>query len=175
MPTTQTRRPSQPSRMIALVTVCALGLTAGPAVLAAAVVTQDVISVQRVGRSPDVRHVMATRLTVPPQAVWETDPDAGPLTLTVETGVLGVRLGGGSARLEQHANILLDEPTMAEQITPLPPGHLAALRPGDRLVIVRGFQLTVTNDEGEPATAILRRLQQPAVLTADGTSTTSTP
>ncbi len=151
---TESRRP----RLYALITVVALGLMAAPAVIAAPSATEEVISVHSAGRQPDVLDTIVTRLTVPPQAVWETDPAAGPLSLRVETGVLGVMLGGGSARIERQANPLMAE-QLDEQIMPLPPGRTALLRAGDRLVIVRGFQLTVTNDEERPAIAIVRRLQ----------------
>jgi hypothetical protein len=100
--------------------------------------------------------LVTTRLTVPTQATWETDPDAGPLTFTVESGVLTVQLGGGLARIERPSN-----PLVAEISGPMMPGQPAVLRPGDRLVVVRGFELTVANDEQAPATAIVVRLRQP--------------
>jgi hypothetical protein len=159
MPTGKNRWNSSSLLIAALVTVFALGLMAVPAVIAAPAATEGVISIQRVGRPPGVSSVMVTRLVVPPQTVWETDPDAGPLTLTVEKGRLGVTLGGGSARIERQSNILMDEQFLDEQITPLPPGLTATLRSGDRLVIVRGFQLTVTNDQDVPSSAIMVRVQ----------------
>ena len=146
-------------RMSALVTVFALGLMAAPAVIAAPVATEEAIRAQRIGRQPGSSNALMTRLTLPPQAVWETDPDAGPLTLRVETGVLGVMLAGGSARVEHHANPLMDE-LIVDQMSPLPPGRTVLLKPGDRLVIVRGFQLTVTNAEETPASAIVSRLRR---------------
>ena len=146
-------------RMPALVTVFALGLMAAPAVIAAPAATEKAIIAKRIGRQPAVPYAMLTRLIVPPQAVWETDPDAGPLTLRVETGVLGVMLAGGSARIEHHANPLMDE-LIVDQMSPLPPGRTVLLKPGDRLVIVRGFQLTVTNAEDAPASAIVSRLRR---------------
>jgi hypothetical protein len=122
---------------------------------ATSIATEDVISSRGVGRPPNNFIMVTTHLTVPSQAYWETDPDAGPLTLTVVTGTLSVRLGGGLARIERRVN-----PLTGEHFSPLPPGQPVVLGAGDRLVVVRGFQLTVTNIEQTPATAIVVRLRQ---------------
>lgn len=164
MSSPQQSRPAGPLRAAELVTIVAMSLLAVPAGQAAPVSRQEVLSVQSLGRHPDTFYAMVTRLTVPPQSTWATDPDDGPLTLRVETGMLGVRLGGGSARLERYANPLLEASRGEVQITPLTPGQVTVLRPGDRLVIVRGFQLTVTNDTEGPATAIVSRMQHASDL-----------
>jgi hypothetical protein len=148
------------SRLVSLVAFALMALATVPAVMAAGA-TEEVISVQRVGRHQDVLTLVTTRLTVPAQAHWATDPDAGPMTFTVDSGVLGVMLGGGSARIERRM-----DPLQGGHIGPLRPGRQTILGPGDRLVVVRGFQLVVTNDEDEPASAIVSRLQLTTVSTA---------
>lgn len=89
---------------------------------------------------------------MPPGSLWETDPDAGPLTLTVAGGALEVVLDGGSARLERPGTVLT-----GEHKGPLQPGRATVLAIGDRLVVVRGFHLTVGNDHEAAATAIITR------------------
>jgi hypothetical protein len=145
------------SRLMVFAVIVVIGQALAPAGRAASIVEEDVISIQAVRQLPDTLQLVTTRLIVPAQTHWETDPDAGPLTLTVETGALLVQLGGGLARIER-----LSSPLAAESIGPLLPGQPAELRPGDRLVVVRGFALTVTNDEQAPATAIVVRLRQPS-------------
>jgi hypothetical protein len=160
----QSRRADGKSRLMALVAVALMALATVPAVMAAADATEDVIGVQRVGRHQDVLNVVTTRLSVPAHAQWQTDPDAGPMTFTVETGAVGVMLDGGSARIERRTDLLL-----GGHIGPLQPGRETVLGPGDRLVIVRGFQLMVTNDEETPVTAIVMRyMRQAAASTVDG-------
>jgi hypothetical protein len=152
------------SQLISLVAVALMALATMPAVMAAQVATEDVINVQRVGRHSDVLNVVTTHLSIPAQARWETDPDAGPLTFTVETGALGVMLGGGSARIERRP-----DPLQGGHIGPLQPGRQTVLWPGDRLVIVRGFRLMVTNDQNEPGSALVTQyVRQLSVATAAG-------
>jgi hypothetical protein len=145
-------------RLITFGIIVVLVLQLVPSGLAASNASEDVISIQFVSRPPDILQEVTTRLIVPAQAHWETDPDAGPLTFTVETGALSVQLGGGLARIERRSNLLI-----GEHISPLSPGRAAVLSPGDRLVVVRGFQLAVTNDGQMPATAIVVRLRQAPV------------
>ena len=156
MRTMQIRRLSGTSLLMAIVTVVLLALAPVPAVIASSGATEEVLSILRVDHRsrPRVLNAVTTRLTVPAHARWETDPDAGPLTLTVETGALGVTLGGGSARVERRP-----DPLLGDHISPLSVDQQSILWPGDRLVIVRGFQLTVTNDHDEPASAIVSRLR----------------
>jgi hypothetical protein len=144
-------------RLLALVFIVAIGQVPASGGSAASVVGEDVISIRAVSHQPGVLHQVTSRLTVPAQTYWETDPDAGPLTLMVETGALSVELEGGLARIERGSN-----PLTGERIGPLPPDQAVVLSPGDRLVVVRGFQLTVTNDEQVPATAIVVRQRQPS-------------
>ena len=151
------------SRLISFVALALMGHTAVPGAMAAQIATEAVISVERVGGHRDLRQVVTTRLSVPAHAQWQTDPDAGPMSVTVESGTLGVLLGGGSARIERRP-----DPLLGGHIGPLPPGHEVTLGSGDRLVIVRGFQLVVTNDADEPASAIVSRLRQAAAPTAYG-------
>ena len=151
-------------QLISFVAVALIALATMPAVMATPGATEEVISVQRVGRHLDVLNVVTTHLSVPAQAQWETDPDAGPMTFTVEAGTFGVTLGGGSARIERRT-----DPLQGGHIGPLQPGRETVLWPGDRLVIVRGFQLVVTNDEDEPAAAVvMRHVRQASAPTAEG-------
>jgi hypothetical protein len=151
----QSRRASGTRLVCSLVTILVIVLAAVPAVLAASGATEEILSIQRLNRDPDGRSIVTTRLTVPAQTRWVTDPDAGPLTFTVQTGALAVMLGGGSARIDRQST-----PLMGQQIGPLQPGRTAVLRPSDRLIIVRGFDLTVTNDGDGQANAIVSRLVQ---------------
>jgi hypothetical protein len=148
---------SNPYLLITAIVVVLLALPTVPAVTAAPGATENVISILRIDQRPHAPdlNVVTTRLTVPPQAQWETNPDAGPLTVTVETGALGVMLGDGSARVERRP-----DPLLGGHISPVSLDERTVLWPGDRLVIVRGFELTVTNDEDEPASAIVSRLRQ---------------
>ena len=155
MPWKPSSRTSRASLLIRLVTVFVIGLTLAPAVRAASTATEAIISIQRVNGHPDVLDLVTTSLAVPAQSQWETDPDAGPLSLTVTAGELEVRLGGGLARIERQSTLL-----MGERIGPLSPGRTVTLWRGDRLVVVRGFQLTVTNDNDAPASVIVVRLRQ---------------
>jgi hypothetical protein len=132
--------------VLTIVTVIVIGLAAMPTVTATQAATEEVINIRPTA--------VTTLLTVPAQAHWETDPDAGPLSLTVETGALGVNLGGGLARIERRP-----DPLLGGDIGPVRPGRQVVLRPGDRLVIVHGFQLTAINDTEEPARAIVVRLR----------------
>jgi hypothetical protein len=125
-----------------------------PATLAAPTAMEEVIGVRRVHRQAVLLTVVFSRVTIPVGAVWETDPDAGPLSLTVQMGELGILLDGGSARIERRPN-----PLTGGQIGPLRPGQLVRLGPGDRLVVVRGFHLTLANDGSETAIAIVSRLR----------------
>ena len=143
------------SGLVALATLALIGVGAVPAVLAAPVATEVIVDVTRIARSSDVLTIVESRLTVPPGARWETDPDAGPLTITVETGKMAVFLGGGSARLER-----LPDPLLGARITPFQLGRLTLLWPGDRLVVVRGFQVVAENDEDQTAVARVSRLSR---------------
>jgi hypothetical protein len=75
------------------------------------------------------------------------------LTLRVESGALVVTLDGGSARIERTVNLFF-----RPEILPLSPGDAATLRAGDRLVVVRGFHLTVENDADGRAIALVTRV-----------------
>src|SRR3954462_4282465 len=106
MPRMPIRSGSGISRLLALVVMVVIGQALVTGGLAAPISSEDIISVQAVRQQPDALQLLATRLMVPAQARWETDPDAGPLTFTVETGVLSVQLGGGLARIERRSNPL---------------------------------------------------------------------
>ncbi len=115
-------------------------------------VREVIISVSDVNRHPDVLETVHSRITLPPESVWQTDPDLGPLSLSVEKGALTVLLGGGSARIEREEN-----PLTFERIGPLIPGRAAVLGRGDRLVVIRGFDLQVSNDGNVMASALVSR------------------
>ena len=82
MPWKPSSRTSRASLLIRLVTVFVIGLTLAPAVRAASTATEAIISIQRVNGHPDVLDLVTTSLAVPAQSQWETDPDAGPLSLS---------------------------------------------------------------------------------------------
>jgi len=115
-------------------------------------VSEEIISVSEVNRHPDVLEIVHSRITVPPEAMWQTDPDLGPLSLSVEIGALTVFLGGGAARIEREEN-----PLVFEQIGPLTPGRAAVLGRGDRLIVIRGFDLQVSNNGNVTASALVSR------------------
>jgi hypothetical protein len=148
------RRVITSSLLLSLLAITLIGPTGVANALMTPVVTEEVMSIQHVGRPPDVLDLVTSRVAIPPQGQWVVDPDAGPLTFTAESGALTVTLGGGLARLERQSNSLV-----GEQIGPLQPGHPAVVGTGDRLVVVRGFQLTVTNDGDAPASAIVNGIR----------------
>jgi hypothetical protein len=107
--------------------------------------------------------LVESRLIFPAGARWETDPDAGPLTLTVESGKVGVFLGGGLARIERDVS-----PLQETGFHRLEPGRMAVLWPGDTLVVIRGHQLRVDNDDDHMATAaVSRMLRAPLQIVTD--------
>jgi hypothetical protein len=99
--------------------------------------------------------LVESRLIFPPGARWDVDPEAGPLTLTVEHGTVGVVLGDGLARIERHVS-----PLQEARIHRLDPNQMAFLWPGDRLVVVDGYRLRVDNDDAAIAAAMASRIVQ---------------
>lgn len=114
---------------------------------------EEILSMRRVNPRPAERAWVTSRLTVPIGGRWEVDPAEGPLTLAVHAGELIVSLGGGAARIERRFDLFLQP-----EVGPLEENVPATLQPDDKLVIVRGYHLTVTNDGVEPATAIVSRM-----------------
>lgn len=157
MHSSQFHRPRICTVLTALVMIALIGITGWPTTLAAPpstpMATEEVISVRRVNPPSDHRALVTSRVAVPTGSTWETDPDRGPLTLRVQTGELIALLDGGSARIERRMNLFF-----GPEIGPLPPGERVALIQGDRLVVVRGFHLTVENDSARPAIAVVTRM-----------------
>lgn len=143
---------TQRALVVSLVAVSLLNLLAVPA-LAALQPVEQIVRVTSVGHAASGLGVVESRLIFPPGARWETDPEAGPLTLTVETGKVGVVLGGGLARIERQVN-----PLQEDRIHRLEPDQMAFLWPGDTLVVVRGYHLRVDNDEDTVATTAVSRV-----------------
>lgn len=138
---------------VALVVASLLALP----VLATVQPTEEILRVTRVGNPSAGLGMVDSRLTFPPGARWDMDSENGPLTLTVETGKIGVVLGGGLARIERQVN-----PLQEGRIHRLEPAQMAYLWPGDTLTIVRGYGLRVDNDELFAAvTEVSRLLREP--------------
>src|SRR4051794_23561738 len=97
------RRVVKSALSLALVAITLIGPTGVAHALTAPIVTEEVMSIQHVGRQPDVLDLVTSRVAIPPQGQWAVDPDVGPLTFTVESGVLTVTLRGGLARLERQS------------------------------------------------------------------------
>ena len=148
----RTRSPLHRAAIVTFVVVTLLSLLAVPA-LAAVQPVEQILRVTRVGHPSAGLGIVESRLIFPPGTRWETDPEAGPLTLTVETGKVGVVLSGGQARIVRHVN-----PLQAGRVHRLDPEQMAFLWPGDELVVVRGYGLRVDNDEDALATAKVSRV-----------------
>jgi hypothetical protein len=138
--------------LVSFVAVALMGLLAVPAIAALQPVEQ-ILRVAKVGHPSAGLGIVESRLIFPPGARWEIDPEAGPVTMTVETGKIGVVLGGGQARVVRHVN-----PLQERRIHPLQPEQMTFLWPGDQLVVVRGYGLRVDNDDDAPAMAHVSRV-----------------
>jgi hypothetical protein len=141
------------SRLISLVGVALTILLTLPAAMAATVPVEQILHFIWLGPVPNERVLIESRLIFPSGAHWEVDPDAGPLKLAVESGELGVVLGGGLARIERHLS-----PLQPAQFHRLEPGQMASLRPGDALFVIDGYQLRVDNDDDSLAAAVVSRV-----------------
>jgi hypothetical protein len=159
-----TRKSHRPSSAlgVAVVAVALIGLLGVPA-LAAVQPVEQIVRVTSVGPPAADLGLVESRLIFPPGARWEIDPDAGPLTLTVESGTVGVILGGGLARIERHVS-----PLQEVGFQRLGPGQMTVLSPGDTLVVVRGYQLHVDNDgESMAVTDVSRIVLGPLPIVRD--------
>jgi hypothetical protein len=72
-------------------------------------------------------------------------------------------LGGGLARSERQQSLL-----RAAQLRRLDPSQTATSMPGNTLVVVRGYQLRVDNDEDTVAAAISWIVRAPLPTVATG-------
>ena len=108
------------SRLIALVGVALTALVALPAAMAATAPVEQILRITRLSPAPDDLALIESRLIFPAGARWEIDPDAGPLTLVVESGELDVVLGGGLARIERQQSPLQTAPVPAAGGGPRP-------------------------------------------------------
>jgi hypothetical protein len=147
---------------VTVVAVALIGLLGVPA-LAASSPVEQIVRVTSVGPPAADLGLVESRLIFPPGARWESDPDAGPLTLTVESGAVGVVLGGGLARIERRVS-----PLQEAGFQRLEPGQMTVLSSGDTLVVVRGYQLHVDNDnEIMAATGVSRIVLGPLPIVTD--------
>jgi hypothetical protein len=148
--------------LISLVSVALISLLAVPA-LAAVQPVEQILRVTDIGHHSADLGLVESRLIFPPGARWKTDPEAGPLTLTVESGAVGVVLGGGLARIERRVS-----PLQEAGFQRLEPGQMTVLSSGDTLVVVRGYQLHVDNDnEIMAATGVSRIVLGPLPIVTD--------
>jgi anti-sigma factor RsiW len=120
------------------------------------IANETVLSTRRIGAPSSGLIWVSSSVTLAPGARWETDPDRGPLNLRVVTGELVVTLEDGAARVERRYDLFL-----RPEIFPFPPNVPVVLVRGDQLVVVRGYHLTIANDSGEAASAIVGRLMAP--------------
>jgi hypothetical protein len=141
------------SRLISLVGVALTVFLNLPAAMAATAPVEQILHITRLSPAPNDLALIESRLIFPAGARWEIDPDAGPLTLAVESGKVGIVLGGGLARIERQQT-----PLQAAQFQRLDPGRTATLLPGNKLVVVRGYQLRVDNDDDAIAAITVSRL-----------------
>lgn len=148
----RTISPLPRAAFVSFVALVVASLLALP-VLAAVQPMEEILRVTRVGHPSAGLGMVDSRLTFPSGSRWDMDSENGPLTLTVETGKIGVVLGGGLARIERQVN-----PLQEGSIHRLEPAQMAYLWPGDTLTIVRGYGLRVDNDELFTAVAMVSRL-----------------
>lgn len=132
--------------------IAALLAAAAGGAMAIPTVREEVISSIGMEQARSAWRITNSRLTVPPGAEWATALGSGPLALTVESGRIRVVLDGGLARIERRP-----QPLVAGFIRPLETGSRTALLSGDQLVIDRGVELHVTNDDDVGAVAMLLR------------------
>jgi hypothetical protein len=137
---------------VSFIAVVLAGLFAAPT-LATLQPIEQILRVARYGHPEAGLGQIESRLIFPPGARWEVDPEAGPLTLEVEFGKVGVVLGGGQARIVRYAN-----PLQEIRIHRLQPEQMAYLWPGDKLTVVRGYGVRVDNDDHAPAMALVSRV-----------------
>lgn len=117
-------------------------------------VTEEIVSTQELAGFPNPLSATRSQVSFASASSWRTDPDHEILTLMVSRGVLEVRLEAGSARIDRHAWRLADTAR-----GPLVSGLPAKLAPGDRLVVMDGYLLTVTNRNDSPASAVVYRMR----------------
>lgn len=137
--------------LASLLPVSTLGSPVGAAL---APVSEEIIRTHAFARSPDPRIETESYLTFSAPSSWFVDPDGEIVTLEVTQGVLEVTLAEGSAHIERHAAWSAD--TTRE---PMVPGRAVKLIRGDRVVVMRGYLLTVSNRDDSPATARVLRFQ----------------
>jgi hypothetical protein len=128
--------------------------TGAPAPQAAGA-AETVLLVEPIGPPQEGRSSVYSRIDMRPHARWEADLDAGPLTLFVQHGRVGLVLDDGSAHVE------VDDLLFGKRSDPVSPGSRIVLRPGDRLIVSRGRHLRVDNDDATLAIIYVWHLQQP--------------
>ena len=100
-------------RVVAVIGIMSIGTAPAHA---DPVATETILGITRIGRPADGLAIVNARVDLPAGARWTTDPDAGPLWLTVADGSLEIELGGGLGRIERKPDLFL-----GGRITPLEP------------------------------------------------------
>ncbi len=118
-------------------------------------VTEEIVSTQELAGFPNPLSATRSQVSFASASSWRTDPDHEIVTLVVTRGVLEVRLEAGSARIDRHAPWLADT-ARGPSVSGLP----AKLATGDRLVVMDGYLLTVTNRHDSPASAVVYRVRR---------------
>ncbi len=137
--------------LASLLPVSTLG---SPVDAALAPVSEEIIRTHVFASFPDPRIETESHLTFSAASSWFVDPDGEIVTLEVTQGALEVTLAEGSARIERHAAWLADT-----ACGPVIPGRAVKLIKGDRVVVMRGYLLTVSNRNDAPANARVLRFQ----------------
>jgi hypothetical protein len=122
---------------------------------AVAPVTEEIIDTHELAGFPNPLRAMKSRVSFASASSWRTDPDDELLTLEVTRGVLEVRLEAGSARIDRHASW-----QAGTARGPLVPGLPATLATGDRLVVMDGYLLSITNRNDVPASVEIHRVRR---------------
>jgi hypothetical protein len=122
---------------------------------------ETVLLIEPVGPPQRTQVRVYSRVAFRPNAEWVTDLKGGPLTLFVQHGRVGVVLELGSAQLERQ------DPLFANHVASFPEGRRVQLQSGDRLVVTRGGQLRVDNDDSTLAIVSVSR-QQTSPSAANG-------
>ena len=137
-----------------LASLLAMSTLSSPVDAALAPVSEEIIRTHAFASFPDPRIETESHLTFSTTSSWFMDPDSEIVTLEVTQGVLEVTLAEGSARIERHAAGLAGTTR-----DPVVPGRTVKLIKGDRVVVMRGYLLTVSNRNDAPASARVLRFQ----------------
>ena len=90
---------------VSIIAVALVSVLTMPA-LATLQPVEHILRITTVGHPSAGPGVVESHLMFPPGSRWHIDPDAGPLTLSIESGKVGVILSGGQARVVRQVNPL---------------------------------------------------------------------